>query len=51
MLTPAQVAAIAIAAIQDDRFYAFTHPGSRDRIEARLRPLLDDLDASEKDTD
>jgi NAD(P)-dependent dehydrogenase (short-subunit alcohol dehydrogenase family) len=48
-LTPAEVAAIAVAAIADDRFYAFTHPGSRDRVEARLRPLLDDLAAFEKD--
>jgi len=48
-LTPAEVAAAAIAAVRNDRFYVFTHPESRSRIEARLRPLLDDLDASEKD--
>ena len=48
-LTPAEVAAAAIAAVRNDRFYVFTHPESRARIEARLRPILDDLDASEKD--
>jgi hypothetical protein len=43
------VAAAAIAAVRNDRCYVFTHPDSRPRIEARLRPILDDLDASEKD--
>jgi len=46
-LTPAAVAAAAIAAVQDDRFYVFTHADSRARIEARLGPILDALDDSE----
>jgi NAD(P)-dependent dehydrogenase (short-subunit alcohol dehydrogenase family) len=45
---PAAVAAAALAAIRDDRFYVFTHPGSRARVRARLGPILDALDASEK---
>jgi NAD(P)-dependent dehydrogenase (short-subunit alcohol dehydrogenase family) len=48
-LTPAEVAAAAIAGVRNDRLYVFTHPESRTRIEARLRPLLDDLDAGEKE--
>jgi NAD(P)-dependent dehydrogenase (short-subunit alcohol dehydrogenase family) len=44
-LTPAAVAAAAIAAVRDGRFYVFTHSGSRARVEARLRPILDGLDA------
>src|SRR5262249_42257686 len=48
-LAPAEVAAAAIAAVRNDRRYVFTHPESRTRIEARLRPILHDLDASEKD--
>jgi NAD(P)-dependent dehydrogenase (short-subunit alcohol dehydrogenase family) len=47
-LTPAAVAAAAVTAVRDDRFYVFTHSGSRARIEARLRPILDALDASEQ---
>jgi NAD(P)-dependent dehydrogenase (short-subunit alcohol dehydrogenase family) len=43
-LAPAAVAAAAIAAVEDERFYVFTHPGSRARVEARLRPILDALD-------
>jgi NAD(P)-dependent dehydrogenase (short-subunit alcohol dehydrogenase family) len=46
-LPPAAVAAAALAAIADDRFYVFTHPGSRARVQARLAPILDALDASE----
>jgi NAD(P)-dependent dehydrogenase (short-subunit alcohol dehydrogenase family) len=46
-LTPAAVAAAAIAAVREGRFYAFTHPGSRARVQARLGPILDALDASE----
>jgi NAD(P)-dependent dehydrogenase (short-subunit alcohol dehydrogenase family) len=46
---PAAVAAAALAAIQDDRFYVFTHPGSKARVRARLGPILDALDASEPD--
>jgi hypothetical protein len=37
------VAAAAIAAVEDERFYVFTHPGSRARVEARLQPILDAL--------
>jgi NAD(P)-dependent dehydrogenase (short-subunit alcohol dehydrogenase family) len=48
-LTPADVAKAAVAAVHDDRFYVFTHPGSRDRVEARLNPILDALDACEAD--
>jgi NAD(P)-dependent dehydrogenase (short-subunit alcohol dehydrogenase family) len=48
-LTPAAVAAAAITAIQDDRLFAFTHPESRARVQARLDPILEALDASEKD--
>jgi NAD(P)-dependent dehydrogenase (short-subunit alcohol dehydrogenase family) len=48
-LTPAAVAAGAVAAVREDRFYVFTHPESRARVEARLRPILDGLDTSEKD--
>ena len=44
---PAAVAAAALAAIRDDRFYVFTHSGSRARVRARLGPILDALDASE----
>jgi NAD(P)-dependent dehydrogenase (short-subunit alcohol dehydrogenase family) len=47
-LTPADVAAAAIAAVRDGRFYVFTHPESRSRVEARLQPILDALYASEK---
>jgi NAD(P)-dependent dehydrogenase (short-subunit alcohol dehydrogenase family) len=43
-LTPAAVAAAAVAAVRDGRFYVFTHAGSRARVEARLRPILDALD-------
>jgi NAD(P)-dependent dehydrogenase (short-subunit alcohol dehydrogenase family) len=46
---PAAVAAAALAAIQDDRFYVFTHPGSKARVRARLGPILDALDATEPD--
>ncbi|HMD92501.1 MAG TPA: SDR family NAD(P)-dependent oxidoreductase [Trebonia sp.] len=45
----AAVAAAALATIRDDRFYVFTHPGSRARVRARLGPILDALDASEKE--
>jgi NAD(P)-dependent dehydrogenase (short-subunit alcohol dehydrogenase family) len=44
-LTPTAVAAAAVAAVRDGRFYVFTHAGSRARVEARLRPILDALDA------
>ncbi|WP_238006549.1 SDR family NAD(P)-dependent oxidoreductase [Dactylosporangium sp. AC04546] len=44
-LTPAEVAAAAVTAVQQDRFYVFTSPGSRTRVEARLGPILDALDA------
>jgi NAD(P)-dependent dehydrogenase (short-subunit alcohol dehydrogenase family) len=44
-LTPAAVAAAAVAAVRDGRFYVFTHPGSRARVEARLRLILDGLEA------
>jgi NAD(P)-dependent dehydrogenase (short-subunit alcohol dehydrogenase family) len=43
-LGPAVVAAAAIAAVREDRFYVFTNPGSRARVEARLGPILDALD-------
>lgn len=46
-LTPAAVAGAALAAVRDDRFYVFTHSGSRARVEDRLRPILDALDVSE----
>jgi hypothetical protein len=46
-LTPTAVAAAAIDAVRDDRFYVFTHPGSRARVQARLSPILDALDVSE----
>jgi NAD(P)-dependent dehydrogenase (short-subunit alcohol dehydrogenase family) len=46
-LTPAAVAAAALAGVLEDRFYVFTHSGSRARVEARLRPILDALDVSE----
>jgi NAD(P)-dependent dehydrogenase (short-subunit alcohol dehydrogenase family) len=46
-MTPAAVAAAAIAAVRADRFYVFTHPGSRVRVQARLSPILDALDAIE----
>jgi NAD(P)-dependent dehydrogenase (short-subunit alcohol dehydrogenase family) len=48
-VTPAEVAAAAITAIRENRLFAFTHPGSRSRIQARLDPILDALDASEKE--
>ena len=48
-LSPAAVAAAALSAIRDDRFYVFTHAGSRTRVQARLGPILDALDASEPD--
>ncbi|WP_433189975.1 SDR family NAD(P)-dependent oxidoreductase [Actinoallomurus sp. CA-150999] len=43
-LTPEEVAAAAVAAVERDRFYVFTNPGSRARVEARLGPILDALD-------
>jgi NAD(P)-dependent dehydrogenase (short-subunit alcohol dehydrogenase family) len=46
-LTPAAVAEAAVAAVEDGRFYVFTHAGSRARVEARLRPILSALDASD----
>jgi hypothetical protein len=50
-LPPTAVAAAALAAIREDRFYVFTHSGSRARVQARLGPILDALDASEPDED
>jgi NAD(P)-dependent dehydrogenase (short-subunit alcohol dehydrogenase family) len=46
-LTPAEVAAAAVAAVQHDRFYVFTHPGSKARVQARLAPILEALDTSD----
>jgi len=46
-LTPSEVATAALAAVRDDRHYVFTHTGSRARVEARLRPILDALDLIE----
>jgi NAD(P)-dependent dehydrogenase (short-subunit alcohol dehydrogenase family) len=48
-LPPTAVAAAALAGIQDDRLYVFTHSGSRARVQARLGPILDALDESEPD--
>lgn len=50
-LPPTAVAAAALAAIHDDRFYVFTHSGSKARVQARLGPMLDALDASDPDED
>jgi NAD(P)-dependent dehydrogenase (short-subunit alcohol dehydrogenase family) len=46
-LTPTDVAAVAIAAVRARRLFAFTHPGSRGRIEARLRPIFAALEIDE----
>jgi NAD(P)-dependent dehydrogenase (short-subunit alcohol dehydrogenase family) len=43
VLTPDQAAATALAAVRADRLYAFTHPDSRVRVEARFGPILDAL--------
>ena len=48
-LPPAAVAGAALDAIADDRFYVFTHAGSKARVHARVGPILDALDASEPD--
>lgn len=46
-LSPAEVATIAIAAVRARRLFAFTHPGSRARLEARLHPILAALEIDE----
>ncbi|GAA2313119.1 SDR family NAD(P)-dependent oxidoreductase [Streptomyces violaceusniger] len=43
-LTASQVAAAAVAAVRENRFYVFTHPGSGARVRARITPLLAALD-------
>jgi NAD(P)-dependent dehydrogenase (short-subunit alcohol dehydrogenase family) len=45
-LPPAAVAAAAVAAVRENRFYVFTHADSRARVEARFRPIMDALGAS-----
>lgn len=48
-VAPATVASAALAAIENNQFYVFTHPGSKARVLARLGPILDALDGSEPD--
>ncbi len=48
-LTPAQIATAAVGAMQEDRFFVFTNPGSRARVEARLGPILEAIARHEPD--
>ncbi len=44
-LDPAVVAAQVLAAIRDDQFYIFTHPGMRAEVEERFSAILAAMDA------
>ncbi|WP_249137637.1 SDR family NAD(P)-dependent oxidoreductase [Bradyrhizobium tropiciagri] len=44
-LDPATVAAQVLAAIRDDQFYIFTHPGMRAEVEDRFSAILAAMDA------
>ncbi len=43
-LEPDYVAARVLAAIRDDEFYVFTHPGSRAEVEGRFAAILAAMD-------
>ncbi|WP_229184680.1 hypothetical protein [Bradyrhizobium oropedii] len=43
-LDPGAVAAQVLAAIRDDRFYIFTHPGRRAEVEERFSAILAAMD-------
>jgi NAD(P)-dependent dehydrogenase (short-subunit alcohol dehydrogenase family) len=43
-LEPADVAAKVLAAIRDDEFYVFTHPGMRAEVEQRFAAILAAMD-------
>lgn len=43
-LEPAAVAARVLAAIRDDEFYVFTHPGMRSEVEERFAAILAAMD-------
>jgi len=42
-MPPDEVADIVMEAIKEDRFYILTHPEYKERVEARVRSILDDL--------
>lgn len=43
-MSPDEVAETTLAAIRDDRFYVFTHPGSERRVKERLKAIIDGTD-------
>lgn len=41
-MSPDEVGAIVLEAIRDERFYILTHPQIRERVEVRMRDILED---------
>ena len=41
-LPPAEVAAMVLDAVRNDRFYILTHPDLKEPVRARMQAILDD---------
>ncbi len=41
-MTPSEVGAMVVAAVREERFYILTHPRVKERLEVRLRDILED---------
>ncbi len=46
-MAPAEVGAMVVAAVREERFYILTHPRVKERLEVRLRDILEDRSPSQ----